>query len=58
MVGMFLVIAPLINMYWLDWIIPRVGTGYGGALIINIPFIILAWIWGYGVRRACNQVKE
>jgi hypothetical protein len=52
LMGMTLVFAPLINLTWLPYMQPEINTGtYWAALLIGIPYVFIAWIWGYGLRR-------
>lgn len=49
---MTLAVAPILNMSWLQWIQNFVDTsGYWGALLTGIPYVFIAWFWGYWLRR-------
>jgi hypothetical protein len=50
--GMTFIFAPLISMTWLPFMQPEINNGtYLEALLIGIPYVLVAWVWGYGVRR-------
>lgn len=56
--GMTIILGPIINVTWLPWVLDVTTPGYIDALLLNIPFAIVAWVWGYWVRRGCNRVED
>ena len=49
--------APLLNLTWLPWILTKLETTtYGGAFLVGLPYIALAWAWGFWVRRTFDHI--